>query len=218
MPTRNYSQGFYGTNVYGEWAVTNASATITASSSFGFNAVRQYGYGQYGVNVYGEWAITDSGHIQSTSSSILALTAAMPVDTYGSGEYGYGNYSAGTYRDGAATVAAASSVSAVGAYTANVGATISAVSSSSLIGQVITGNIIPAVASSSLTVSGNVTFSGNPYPINGVSSVAVSPVRIVFIDVNNISAASSTNFSARYKWEDVPITSTDWTNVYKVAA
>lgn len=218
MPTRNYSQGVYNANVYGEWAETNASATITASSSFGFNAVRQYGYGQYGINVYGEWAITDSGLIQSTSTSILALSAAMPVDTYGSGEYGYGNYSAGTIRYGVATIQAVSSASAVGAYTTNVGVTISAVSSSSLIGQVVTGNIIPAVASSSLTASGNVTFSGNPYPINGVSSVAVSPVRIVFVDVDNISATSSTNFSARYKWEDVPITSTDWTNVYKVAA
>jgi len=218
MTTRNYSQGIYNTNVYGEWAITDASVTITATSSFGFLAVRQYGLNDYGTNVFGEWAITDSGVIQSTATSSLSLTAAQPVDTYSSGEYGYGNYSAGTYRDASVTINAVASVSAVGAYTTNVAVTISAVSSSSLIGQVVTGNIIPVVGASSSSAIANVTFSGNPFPINGVSSVTVIPERVVFIDVNNISAASSTNFSARYKWEDVSVTPTDWTNVYRVAA
>lgn len=339
MPTRNYSQGVYNANVYGEWAETNASATITASSSLGFNAVRQYGYGQYGINVYGEWAITDSGTIQSTSTSILSLSASMPVDTYSSGEYGYGNYSAGTFRDASVTITGVSTVAIpdvtpenvtltitvqstntgnkyfvngvqqnmpiplkkgstykfdqsnasnnnhplrfsttengswaggseytdgvtvvgtagqAGAYTQivvsnnapsqlytyclnhsgmgfsvpvvlggnivvirNASAVSTGSSTITCVAQRIHGALIPTTGTSSAVVIGNVTFSGNPFPINGVSSVAVSPVRIVFVDVDNISATSSTNFSARYKWEDVPITSTNWTNVYKVAA
>lgn len=218
MPTRDYSEGFYGTNVYGEWAITDASATVTATSSFGFNAVRQYGENEYGINAYGVWSETDSGQITSSTTSSLYLSAAVPVDTYSSGEYGYGNYSAGTYRDASVTISAVSSASAIGVYTANVPVVISAVSTSSLTGQIVTGAIIPAVASSSLTVVGNVTFSGNPYPINGVSSITIRPVRILLIDVEPIAGASSTDFFARYKWEDVPITSTNWTNVYKVAA
>jgi hypothetical protein len=218
MTTRNYSQGIYNANVYGEWAKTDASVTITATSSFGFLAVRQYGLNEYGINVFGVWHQTDSGQITVSASSNLGLTAAVPVDTYSSGEYSYGNYSAGTYRDAMATVSAVASASAIGVYTANVAVIISAVSSSSLTGQIVTGAIIPVVGTSSLTATGNVTFSGNPYPINAVSSVTVSPVRILLIGVNPIVGASSTDFFARYKWEDVPITSTNWTNVYKVAA
>ena len=218
MTTRNYSQGIYNSNVFGEWAITDASVTITATSSFGFLAVRQYGLNDYGTNVFGEWAIRDSGVIQSTTVSSLVITAAQPVDTYSSGEYGYGNYSAGTYRDASVTINAVASVSAVGAYTTNAQVTISAVSSSSLIGQVITGNIIPIVGASSAVAFGNVTFSGNPFPISGSSTVTIKPVRILFITINPILAASSTNFNARLKWVDEPITTTNWTNVYKVAA
>ena len=58
MTTRNYSQGIYNANVYGEWVITDVSVTITATSSFGFVAVRQYGLNDYGTNVFGEWAIT----------------------------------------------------------------------------------------------------------------------------------------------------------------
>tara|TARA_R110000803_G_scaffold19620_3_gene51259 strand:- start:6363 stop:6908 length:546 start_codon:yes stop_codon:yes gene_type:complete len=181
MTTRNYSQWNFGTNVFGEWAYSDASSTITASSTLG-------------------------------------LSAAVPVDTYSSGEYGYGNYSAGTYRDASVTINAVASVSAVGAYTANVQVTISAVSSSSLIGQVITGNIIPIVGASSAVALGNVTFSGNPFPISGSSTVTIKPVRILFITINPILAESSTNFNARLKWVDEPIATTNWTTVYKVAA
>jgi len=339
MPTRDYSEGFYGTNVYGEWSITDASATVTATSSFGFNAVRQYGENEYGINAYGVWSETDSGIIQITSTSSLSLSAAQPIDTYSSGEFGYGNYSAGTYRDASVTITGVSTVAIpdvtpenvtlaitvqstdtgnkyfvngvqqnmpialkkgstykfdqsnasnnnhplrfsttnngswaggseytdgvtvvgtagqAGAYTQIVVANnapsqlytyclnhsgmgfgvpvilggniirirnVSAVSAGSstitCVVQRIHGALIPTTGTSTVSAVGNVTFSGNPFPINGVSSVAVSPVRVLFISVDPIVGASSTDFFARYKWEDVPITSTNWTNVYKVAA
>ena len=196
--TRDYGRGGYSSNVYGEWGYSDASCTITASSSFTNRAWRGYGKGGYSSNLYGVWGYTDSGQISSTSSSSLSLSAAHPVDTYSSGEYGYGNYSAGTIRDASVTVNAVATVS--------------------LLGQVISGGIIPAQATSSLSANANVTFSGNPYPINGVSTVTAVCNRIVFIDVSNISAQSSTNFSARLKWVDEPNASTTWTEVYKVAA
>ncbi len=216
--TRDYGQGGYSSNVYGQWGYSDASCTITASSSFTNRAFRGYGRGGYGSNLYGVWGYTDSGQISSTSSSSLSLSAAHPVDTYSSGEYGYGNYSAGTIRDASATVNAVATISAVGGYVASPQITVNAVATVSLLGQVVSGGIIPAQATSSLSVSANVTFSGNPYPINGVSTVTAVCNRIVFIDVSNISAQSSTNFSARLKWFDEPNASTTWTEVYNVAA
>lgn len=339
MTTRNYSQGIYNANVYGEWVITDVSVTITATSSFGFVAVRQYGLNDYGTNVFGEWAITDSGIIQSTSTSSLNLTASQPVDTYSSGEFGHGNYSAGTYRDASVTITAASTVaipdvtpenvtliitvqnvggankyfvngvqqnmpialkkgstykfdqsdssnnnhplrfsttnngswaggseytdgvsvvgtpSQAGAYTQIVVANnapsqlytyclnhsgmgfgvpvvlggniivirnASAVSTGSstitCVAQRIHGALIPTTGTSSAVAFGNVTFSGNPFPISGSSTVTIKPVRILFITINSILAESSTNFNARLKWVDEPITPTNWTNVYKVAA
>jgi len=216
--TRDYGRGGYSSNVYGIWGYSDASCTITASSSFTNRAWRGYGKGGYSSNLYGVWGYTDSGQISSTSSSSLSLSAAHPVDTYSSGEYGYGNYSAGTIRDASATVNAVATISAVGGYVASPQITVNAVATVSLLGQVVSGGIIPAQATSSLSVIGTVTFSGNPYPINGVSTVTAVCNRILFIDVSNISAQSSTNFSARLKWVDEPNASTTWTEVYKVAA
>ena len=302
MSSRNYSQWNFGTNVFGEWAYSNASVTITASST-------------------------------------LNLSAAVPSDTYSSGEYSNGNYSAGTYRDASATITAASTVAIpdvtpenvtltitvqstdtgnkyfvngvqqnmpialkkgstykfdqsnasnnnhplrfsttnngswaggseytdgvtvagtagqAGAYTQIVVANnapsqlytyclnhsgmgfgvpvvlggniivirnVSAVSTSSstitCVAQRIHGALIPTTGTSTVSVVGNVTFSGNPFPINGVSTVTANSNRILFITINPISAASSTNFSARLKWVDEPIATTNWTTVYKVAA
>ena len=216
--TRDYGRGGYSSNVYGEWGYSDASCTITASSSFTNTAWRGYGKGAYSSNLYGVWGYTDSGQISSTSSSSLSLSASHPVDTYSSGEYGYGNYSAGTIRDASVTVNAVATISCIGGYVTQPQITVNAVATVSLLGQVISGGIIPAQATSSLSVIGTVTFSGNPYPINGVSTVTAVPNRIVFIDVSNISAQSSTNFSARLKWVDEPNASTTWTEVYKVAA
>ena len=218
MPTRNYSQGVYGNNDYGIWGYSDASATITATSGFNQNAVRYYGKGNYGSNLYGKWGYTDSGTISISSASSLSLTAAVPVDTYSSGEYGYGNYSAGTKRDASVTVNAVATVSATAGYVASGLAVSTGQSSITIAPQVIRGGIIPAQATSSLNVTANVTFSGNPFPVNGVSTVTAVANRILFIDVSNISAQSSTNFSARLKWVDEPNASTTWTEVYKVAA
>jgi|TARA_R110000824_G_scaffold397036_1_gene599430 hypothetical protein len=182
MTTRNYSQGVYNANVYGEWAAIDAYATITASSS-------------------------------------LSIVNRIPVDTYSSGEYGYGNYSAGTYRDASVTITTASAVAiSNNVRIRNVSAVSTSSSTVTCVAQRIHGALIPTTGTSSVSVVGNVTFSGNPFPINGVSTVTVHPNRILFITINPISAASSTNFSARLKWVDEPITATNWTTVYKVAA
>jgi hypothetical protein len=216
--TRNYSQGGYSSNVFGTWGYSDASCSITATSTFTNRAFRGYGKGAYGSNVFGIWAEYDSGPISCSSSSSLSLSAAVPVDTYSSGEYGYGNYSAGTIREASITINAVGSVTAVGGYVASGLPTVNAVATISLLGQVVSGGIIPAQATSSLSVIATVTFSGNPQVIQGVSNVTVTPVRVVFIDVSNISAQSSTNFSARLKWVDEPNATTNWTEVYKVAA
>ena len=218
MPTRDYSQGVFGNNEYGVWGYSDASATITATSGFNQRAIRTYGQGNYGSNLFGKWGYTESGAISISSASSLSLTAAVPVDTYSSGEYGYGNYSAGTIRDASVTVNAVATVSATAGYVASGSAVSTGQSSITITPQVVRGGIIPAQATSSLTVLGNVTFTGLPYPINGESTVTAVCNRIVFIDVSNISAQSSTNFSARYKWVDEPNASTTWTEVYKVAA
>lgn len=182
MSSRNYSQWNFGTNVFGEWAYSDASTTITASST-------------------------------------LNLSAAVPVDTYSSGEYGYGNYSAGTYRDASVTITAASTVAISNTIRIrNVSAVSTSSSTITCVAQRIHGALIPTTGTSTVSVVGNVTFSGNPFPINGVSTVTANPNRILFITINPISAASSTNFSARLKWVDEPIATTNWTTVYKVAA
>jgi len=181
------------------------------------SGTRNYSQGGYSSNVFGIWGYSDVS-CSITASSSLSIVNKVPVDTYSSGEYGYGNYSAGTIREASITINAVGSVTAVGGYVANGLPTVNAVATVSLLGQVVSGGIIPAQATSSLNVIGNVTFSGNPYPINGVSTVTTVYNRIVFIDVSNISAQSSTNFSARLKWVDEPNATTNWTEVYKVAA
>jgi len=178
---------------------------------------RNYSQWNFGTNVFGEWDYSDVS-VTITASSGFTIVNRVPVDTYSSGEYGFGNYSAGTYRDASVTITSASTVSAVASYTANGSSIISAVSSASLLGQVVTGNIIPIVGASSLTALGNVTFSGNPFPIGSVSTITVKPNRILFITVDPIIGKSTTNFSARLKWVDEPIASTNWTTVYRVAA
>ena len=42
--TRDYGQGGYSSNVYGIWGYSDASCTITASSSFTNRAWRGYGH------------------------------------------------------------------------------------------------------------------------------------------------------------------------------
>ena len=130
MTTRNYSQGVYNANVYGEWAAIDAYATITASSS-------------------------------------LSIVNRIPVDTYSSGEYGYGNYSAGTYRDASVTITTASAVAiSNNVRIRNVSAVSTSSSTVTCVAQRIHGALIPTTGTSSVSVVGNVTFSGNPYPIN----------------------------------------------------
>ena len=179
---------------------------------------RNYSQGDYGLNVYGEWAATVSGTVTISSASSLSLTAAVPTDTYGSGQYGYGNYSAGTIRDGSATVTGASTLAVSGSAIRQTTITVNAVSSVTCSAQGVRGGIIPAQATSSLSVAVNITFSGNPFPINGVATVTAVPNRILFIDPITINGAGTLTTSARLKWVDETIATTSWTEVYKVAA
>jgi len=177
-----YSESAYGLRTYGSSVgeVLNASATVTATSSI--------------ANV--NWVVAKGGSASLTATASITCSGEViileetDVFSYGSGLYGQNEYTQGDLQTvvtatstvtascerillGSATVTVASSISAIGGFTANGEAPSTTTSATTSSGQVVGERSATVTVTSTITSNATATYNYS-IAIAAVASIACS--------------------------------------------